>query len=400
MKACIRKDSCDLLSGCLCLFVLILALFLTSSIALYADPPPCPDPCETPQRSSDCDRIRWGWGSCPDNPKAPCDWCYSKSGGIIAFVPRTNKTYQLSSQCEDLSGPGIQWVADNPGIIQAMKAAGGTCSPDPGMRLRPGSMICRNVNAEKYKSLTSGPNAPCGDVFSSNSEEPDAGDDDDDDTPGYVPDPGGDPNQPPDYSPPDVGGKGIKREPKIPPIPPKPNPLDPGNLVENMNDCLRRKTSYYNRPVTPQQANTGNKYAQLQNPPPVVIYDAQMLQPLDPMVRAMLLARPVAEYLLQERKADFRDEYVTRQRALSDQGPISSKMDTLEEIDSIVGFLLRCVQDRGLIPMEDPRAFYRSTFASYDGLQMNDPMWEERKEKMFIGYTSGFLPAYIAMDVP
>jgi len=125
-----------------------------------------------------------------------------------------------------------------------------------------------------------------------------------------------------------------------------------------------------------------------------------MLKSLDPMVRAMLLARPMAEYLLQERKADFQDDYVNRQRAMSWEGPISSKMDTLEEIDSIVGFLLRCVQDRGLIPVEDPRAFYRAAFASYDGMQMNDPLWEDRKKKMFLGYTSGFLPAYIAMDVP
>src|SRR5262245_1719583 len=239
MDAEISKDSCDITARRLFLrvCVAILASFLLLKAAtLLADPPPCPDPCETPQRTSDCDRIRWGWGSCPDNPKVPCDWCYSKSGGIIAFVPRTNKTYQLSSQCEDLSGQSIQWVADNPGIIQAMKAAGGTCSPDPGMRLRPGSVICRNVNADKYKSLTAGPNAPCGDVVSSNSYDPGACDnvEDDDDIPGDIPNPGGDTVQPPGYPPPNDGDKGIRREPSKPPVvqPPKSSPSDPENLVE------------------------------------------------------------------------------------------------------------------------------------------------------------------------
>ncbi len=71
----------------------------------------------------------------------------------MAYVPRTNRTYKLSSQYEDLSGPGTIYVASDPKVVQLIEAAGGTCTADPRLRLGTGVLICQNVDADQYKRL-------------------------------------------------------------------------------------------------------------------------------------------------------------------------------------------------------------------------------------------------------
>lgn len=93
-------------------------------------------------------RIPWGWASCPGNPKAPCDTCYGPDG-IIAYVPRTNKTYKLESGCEDLQGSDVILVATNPEELQKMEDAGGYCFQESNRD--PNRYVCQNVGKTYFE---------------------------------------------------------------------------------------------------------------------------------------------------------------------------------------------------------------------------------------------------------
>jgi hypothetical protein len=45
------------------------------------------------------------------------------------------------------------YVASDPNTITLMEAAGGTCAADPRLRLKPGMVVCQNVDANQYKTL-------------------------------------------------------------------------------------------------------------------------------------------------------------------------------------------------------------------------------------------------------
>ena len=84
--------------------------------------------CETPDRDAGCAPVRFGWGDCPDR-RGACDWCYGRHG-VFAYVRRTNRTYRLSSGCNDLAhqDPGdVFWVVADAGTEERMNAAGADC---------------------------------------------------------------------------------------------------------------------------------------------------------------------------------------------------------------------------------------------------------------------------------
>jgi hypothetical protein len=84
--------------------------------------------CETPDRARGCAPVRWGWGNCPGSREA-CDWCYGQRG-VFAYVRRTNRTYKLSSGCENLetqSPSDVFWVVTDDDTRSRMEAADADC---------------------------------------------------------------------------------------------------------------------------------------------------------------------------------------------------------------------------------------------------------------------------------
>jgi hypothetical protein len=110
--------------------------------------------CQTPERDSrSCGPVRWGWGSCPGNPKAACDWCYGPDG-VFAYVKRTHKTYKLASKCEQLAElppDEVFWSVSDPDVVDRMESAGGTCVPEGEI------YICQGVDPEVYRRTAKAP---------------------------------------------------------------------------------------------------------------------------------------------------------------------------------------------------------------------------------------------------
>jgi hypothetical protein len=197
------------------------------------------------------------------------------------------------------------------------------------------------------------------------------------------------------------GARDMGRFPKPPPPTPSGMPApEVAQLMDGMNDCLKRKVPYYTSPIAafPGFVAGPMRYPALQTSgQPLVVYDPASFNKLEPVPRALVLARPVADYVLRLREKAHTVEEIERARK-----EFSSETVTpLLEIDRLMGFLVRCVYDRGLIPPDDdydPRRFYRKTFAPSVG--RSDMFWRLRESNMSASFNSGFLPAYIAMDLP
>jgi len=133
---------------------------------------------------------------------------------------------------------------------------------------------------------------------------------------------------------------------------------------------------------------------------PRVVYTASSVDALGPMERVMVLARPVAEYVLRVRAMSYPPkEIADAQRAFAFEA-----RTPFTEIDILVGWLVRCLYDRGLIGLRgdasDPRRYYPGVFAGRDSFSGSDEINRLREKDMFFGFPFGLLPAFIAMDVP
>jgi hypothetical protein len=113
--------------------------------------------CETPDRTTGCAPVRWGWGNCPGSREA-CDWCYGQHG-VFAYVRRTNRTYKLASGCENLEAQDpsdVFWVVTDEGTRDRMEEARANCQ-DSG-RL---GLVCQvDPRAYRQPSRTSSPATP------------------------------------------------------------------------------------------------------------------------------------------------------------------------------------------------------------------------------------------------
>lgn len=77
-----------------------------------------------------CGRVRFGWADCPGQRGVPCDVCYSPSGEPFAYVPRTNRSYSLSSACDNLDkipAADVYLIASNPDEAGRWEAKGLEC---------------------------------------------------------------------------------------------------------------------------------------------------------------------------------------------------------------------------------------------------------------------------------
>lgn len=176
---------------------------------------------------------------------------------------------------------------------------------------------------------------------------------------------------------------------------PKDGTTDAQNLVNAMNDCLKARIPYYSSPINKVvEGQTGSGYPVISSfDTGTLTVDPQRFANASSISQAMLLARPVAEYVLNLRDTTFTKDQLAQCRSTY-EGPSNEQL----EIYRLVGYLTRCLQVKGLIPEDDPRPLFRNTFTS--GISPVGSFWQEREDEMFHGFNDyPILPACTAMDL-